>query len=258
VATTRGPRAAAGHRTGGLGAAGHQRHRAVPEQAADHQVGRSAAGHRGGERAHLDGQQHGGVAGPGQQVVVQPGQPGGPGHAAQPEDRQPLDVGPQAEAGDQQRVQRRHHHAGDRGHDQQVHRLGGDPGGGQGAGDGPLAQVGGMLDVQVVRPADVAQPGVLLHRQHDAAEVHARVGEQPLHQGAANRRHVGHLGGLPGQLSLRVPIGRQRAPHRAYPGHAGLSDDCILLSGWAGEPFRSDITSITAHWPTGGSGVPLR
>jgi hypothetical protein len=70
---------------------------AVAEQPAPDQVRHRVvvALHR--ERTQLDGQQHRDVARVPDQVVVQPGDARGAGHTAEAEDRDPLDVGPQAE-----------------------------------------------------------------------------------------------------------------------------------------------------------------
>ena len=56
-----------------------------------------------------------------EQVVVQAGDPGRAGDAAQAEDGDPLDVGPQAEPADEPGVDGGRGDAGDRGEHQQVH-----------------------------------------------------------------------------------------------------------------------------------------
>ena len=60
---------------------------AVAEQAAADQVGHRVVVALDRERAELDREQHGDLAGVADQVVVQPGDPGRPGDAAQPEER---------------------------------------------------------------------------------------------------------------------------------------------------------------------------
>ena len=79
-----------------------------------------------GQRAQLDGDQHRDVVRVAEQVVVQPGDPGRAGDAAQPDERDPLDVGAQPEQGGDPGVERRDGEAGHRGRDDQV-----DVGGGQ-------------------------------------------------------------------------------------------------------------------------------
>ena len=81
-------------------------------------------------------EQHRDAVGVAAQVVVQPGDAGRAGDAAQPEDRQPLDVGAQPEARHEPRLDARGGDAGHRGGDDEVDVGGGQAGRGQGRGDG--------------------------------------------------------------------------------------------------------------------------
>ena len=158
----------------------HQRHRAVAEQGARHQVGGGDRGARQAQRAELDREQRGGVPGPAEQVVVQPRQPGRPGHAAEAEHRQPLQVRPQSQPGHQQGVKRRHRHPGHRRDDQQVQVAGVEPGRRQGAAQRPFPERRRLLDVPVV--GGRAERAVVRQRQDRVPGVDPRVAVQPLEQ----------------------------------------------------------------------------
>ena len=111
-----------------VGADGDDRRRAVAEQAAGDQVGDRVVVALDGERAELDRQQHGDLVGPAAQVVVQPGDAGRAGDAAEPEQRHPLHVGPQPQTLRDAGVDRGGGDAGHRRRDDQVDLVGPDAG----------------------------------------------------------------------------------------------------------------------------------
>ena len=99
-----GPAPATDHRGG-----------AVAEEAAGDQVRHRDVVALHGQRAQLDGDQHGDVVGMAEQVVVHPGDAGGAGDAAEPDQRHPLDVGPQPDLGGDPGLEDRHGQPGDGG-----------------------------------------------------------------------------------------------------------------------------------------------
>ena len=161
------------------------------------------------------------MMGPGQQVIVQPAQGGRAGDAAQPEDGQPLDVGPQPEPGNEPGVERRHGHAGHRRNDQQVQIAAGQPGRLQGSAKRLLPEVGRLLDIAIVGQPDPARAAVLRQRQDDMAVIDAGVTVQPLEQRTLGRIEAAELGHLRSELGLRIPVHRKGGPHRHDPGHRG-------------------------------------
>ena len=94
-----------------------------------------------GQGAQLDREQHRHVVRPAAQVVVHPGEAGGARHAAQAEDRHPLDVGPQPEARGQPGVERRRGDSGHRGEHDHVHVGGSSPASSSAPVTASLAQV---------------------------------------------------------------------------------------------------------------------
>ena len=98
---------------------------AVAEQPAGDDVRHRVVALLQRQRAQLDGHQQRDVVRVPLQVVADAGDPGGAGDAAEPEHRHALDVRAQAEAGDQQRVERRRADAGDRREEQVVDVRGG-------------------------------------------------------------------------------------------------------------------------------------
>ena len=98
----------------------HHRRRAVAEDARGHRVRDREVLPLQGERAELHREEHAHVAREAAQEVGEARQPGGAGHAAQPEDRQPLHVAPEPEPVHQLRVDGGRGEAGDGDEDQLV------------------------------------------------------------------------------------------------------------------------------------------
>ncbi|COV80293.1 Uncharacterised protein [Mycobacterium tuberculosis] len=109
---------------------------------------------------------------------MQPGAPGRPGHAAQPEQRHPPDIGAQPQPPGDPGIQRRHRQSGDRGGDQHVEILGSQTGLVECPRQGLHAQVHGFFDENLVRLAEVGQLRVFLQRQDQVAAVDFGAGVQ--------------------------------------------------------------------------------
>ena len=104
---------------------------------------------------------------------MQPGDAGRPGDAAQPEDRQPLDVGAQPQPWDEPGVDARSRDTGHRGGQDQVHVGSGQADSGQGGRDGLLAELNGNLDERVVGSAEAVDRGVALDGQGEVPGLHS-------------------------------------------------------------------------------------
>ena len=192
--------------------AGDHRRGAVGEEPAGDEVGDRDVVALHGQRAQLDGDQHRDLARVPGQVVVQPGDPRRAGDAAEPHQRDPLDVRPEAEQGGDPGVEGRHREAGHGGRDDQVHVGRGQVGRLERRGQGLRAEPDGLLDEQVVGGAEVVQGGVPVQWQHQVAGPDAGVRvEAPQHQ-LVDPLAREHRGERVGDLLLRVAELGQHAP----------------------------------------------
>ena len=152
-------------RSGPTGPAGSpdrdDRRGAVTEQAARHEVGHRRVVALHGQRAQLHGDQHRGVVGVAQEVVVHAGDAGGTGHAPEPDERHPAHVLPQADLRGDARVEGGHGEPGDRRGDHEVDVGRGQVGGLERVDECARAELDGVLDEEVVGVPEVAEPGVL-------------------------------------------------------------------------------------------------
>ncbi len=209
-----------------IGPVGTHRHhggRPVAEQPAGHQVGhrRVVALHRQGAQFHR--QQDADVVRPAAEVVVQPGDPGRAGDAAEPEQRHPFDVFAEPDLGVDPGLQRRNRQAGDGGGEDHVDLICGQPGGLQRAVHRRDAQIDRDFQIGVVGLGEVRQLPVAIKRQRQVPAAHPGVGVHPSQHlvASAIAQHV--LGECLGDLVLRVPVWRQNRMHGSKAGHAGHS-----------------------------------
>ena len=82
-----------------------------------------------------------------------------------------------------------------------------------------LAEVESLLDVAVVGGHDPAQGPVVGQRQDDVPGIDARVAMQPFKQGVLRRARPPSSAYRPGEVGLRVAVGREGGPHGDDPRH---------------------------------------
>ncbi len=142
------------------------------------------------------------------QIVVQAGDAGGAGQAAQPEQRHPLDVGPQPDAGGDPGVDRRHRHAGHGREHDQVDVLRRQTGLVQSAQQRLAAEFDGDRDERVVGGGEAVEAGIAIERQRQVPGRHLRALVQPAGHRAGAALGQAQLGEQVGQLRLGVAVRR--------------------------------------------------
>ena len=129
---------------------------------------------------------------------------------------------------------------GDGGRDDEVDVGGGEVGGLEGVDERLRAELDGVLDEEVVGVPEVAQPGVLLQRQHGVAPLDAGVAVEPAQQGAVEAALRDDLAERLGDLLLRVGVLRQRTTCGQDP-----HDSLRRLDGWTGGGARAGHRATT-------------
>ena len=156
------------------------------------------------------------------EVVVQPGDAGRPGHAAEPEQRDAPDVLPHPDGCGDAGVDRRRGQPGDGRRHHDVDVLGGEAGVGQGQEQRLGREIDRDPEELVVGLAEVVERRVPLERQSEVPGADTRVGVQPL-----QRRHLvprdpdrGRQRGR--DVGLVVPVAGQGAADGGDAGHLRL------------------------------------
>ena len=148
-----------------LGAGEHHGRRAIAEEPARDEVGHGEVVALERQRAELDGEEHGDLAGMTDQIVGGPGDTRGARHAAEPEDGNALEVGSEAETVDEARVEARHGKPRHARRPQRVDVADAEPGSAQGVLDGGGPQVGADADPRVVGFREIHQARIALQRK---------------------------------------------------------------------------------------------
>ena len=138
------------------------------------------------------------------------------GDAAEPDQGHPLDVGAQPDARRDPRLQGRYGEPGHRRAGDQVDVARGQPGRLERVDERAGAELDGVLDEEVVRLAEVAQPGVLRQRQHGVPLLDSGVGVEAAQQLLVELTAVGdHVHERVGDLGLAVAVSGEALPGRS-------------------------------------------